>query len=91
MFVKTEQKIKVYGKFQSGLFTVLSVISLLVVCSVLLICMTLRYEINAPATTTALAKIILQEIRIPQTDGSEKSILESISDELGDKIDKENL
>ncbi|MDE5769703.1 MAG: hypothetical protein K2H82_10000, partial [Oscillospiraceae bacterium] len=96
MFVKTANKIerkikpdikpkpetKVYGKFQSGLFTVLSVISLFVVSSVLLICMTLRYDINSPAIPAMLAKVILQEIRIPQADGSEKSISEYIFDEF---------
>ncbi|MDE6087424.1 MAG: hypothetical protein K2G25_03465 [Oscillospiraceae bacterium] len=80
--IKPKSEMKIYGKFQSGLFTFLSVISLFVVSSVLLICMTLRYDINSPAIPTALAKVILQEIRIPQADGSEKSISEYIFDEF---------
>ncbi|MDE5754468.1 MAG: zinc ribbon domain-containing protein, partial [Oscillospiraceae bacterium] len=67
------------------------VISLLIVSCVLLICMTLRYNINSPAITTALAKVILQEIRFPQADGSEKSISEYMFDELRDNISEQNI
>lgn len=77
-----QKNLRLYGKFQSGLFTVLSVICLFVVASALLLCMTLRYYLKSTAIPEAVAKIMIQEIRIPQADGSEQSISEYIFDKF---------
>lgn len=71
-----------YSKLKYIIFLILNIILLFLVTTVLLTCMMLRNCIKSSDIPKAIGKVILEEIKIEQDDGSEKSIPEYIADEL---------
>ena len=76
-----EKKEIIYSTKKYILLTILAVLGVLVLTSLLLVCMTLRYYIKTSAIPQAVEAVALENIQVSQPDGSEKSLAQYILDE----------
>ncbi len=78
---KTEKKEIVYSMPKYILFTILCILSILLLTALLLSCMTLRYYVRTAAIPQAVEAVVLENVRISQPDGSQKTLAQYILDE----------
>ncbi|MBD5143665.1 MAG: zinc ribbon domain-containing protein [Ruminococcus sp.] len=71
-----------HSKTKYMLLLILNIIVLFFLVTMLLTCMTLRYYIKSFAVPKAIAKMIVEDIKIEQSDGYETSIAEYLANEL---------
>jgi len=72
---------KIYRTPEYILWTILSVILTFLLTSLLLLCMTVHYYVKTAAIPEAVAAVAMENIQIPQSDGTEKTLAEYILDE----------
>ncbi|MDE6005555.1 MAG: hypothetical protein K2G88_09245 [Oscillospiraceae bacterium] len=92
--IKNIQKEKlIYSKPKYIILIILNIILLFFLTVILLTCMTFRYYIKSSEIPKALGKIILEEIKIEQDDGSKKSIAEYMLEEFShdDRVSQEEI